>query len=291
MKKSKKSKVLKILAVLLAVILAVAAGVLYYFFGYQTIDKDADAFKIPKEYELVFEDEFINGYDEDFWAPSGMTIRRGGYWSQDQVFTKNGKLVIRTEYKDDVENPGYYTGDLCTLHDRLAFGYYEIRCKVENTRGLWNAFWFMPDDIYNYEQKAQDGSEIDIFESALPYRIQNALYYDGYSGRKNIMTEVEDLYDGYHTYALDWKKDGLKFYFDGHLIWELNEPDLIPATPAYLNITTEINGKVIDGKPDPSHIEWIGCGKITEESNVFPSDYVIDYVRIYDNGDLIWNKQ
>ena len=291
MKKSKKSKVLKILAVLLAVALAVGAGVLYYFFGYQTLDEDADVFRIPKEYKLAYEDEFINGYDEEFWGPSGIEVRRGGYWSQDQVFTKNGKLVIRTEYKEDAEKPGYYTGDLCTPHDRLAYGYYEIRCKVQNTRGLWNAFWFMPDDIYNYEQKAQDGSEIDIFESALPYKIQNALYYDGYSGRRSIMTEAKDLYDGYHTYALDWKKDALRFYFDGRLVWELTDPDLVPATPAYLNITTEINGKVVDGVPDTDHLTWIGCGKITEESNVIPSDFMVDYVRIYDNGDLIWNKK
>ncbi len=291
MKKSKKSKVLKIIAALLVIIIAVAAGVLYYFFGYQTLDEDADVFRVPKEYKLEFEDEFVRGYDKDYWGPSGIELRRGGYWSSEQVSTKKGNLVISTEYRDDVENPGYYTGDLCWPTKRATYGYYEIRCKVENTRGLWNAFWLMPDDIYNYEQKAQDGSEIDIFESAIPYKIQNALYYDGYSGRKSIMTEVKDLYDDYHVYALDWKKDSMRFYYDGRLVWELTDPDLIPASPAYLNITTEINGKVLEGKPDTNHLTWIGCGYITNEDNVFPSKYLIDYVRVYDNGDLIWSEK
>lgn len=287
MKNSKKSKILKIVAALAVIVLAVAAGVLYYFFGYQTLRDDVDVFEIPDSYELVLKDEFSKGYDESIWGPSGITVRRGGYWSQDQVSTKNGKLVIRTEYRDDVEEPGYYTGDLCTPNKRFLYGYYEIRCKVENTRGLWNAFWLMPDDIYNYEQKAQDGSEIDIFESAIPYILQNAIYFDGYEGRKQMRTELKDMYDGYHTYALDWKKDALRFYYDGKLIWELTEPDLIPACPAYLNVTTEINGNVIDGKPDTQHLTWIGCGYITDEGNDLPSDFLIDYVRIYDNGDLV----
>lgn len=282
----KKSKMFKIIAVLAVIVLAVAGGVLYYFFGYQTLDEGLDVFEIPDTYELELKDEFNNGYDESIWGSSGITVRRGGYWSQDQVSTKNGKLVIRTEYRDDVEEPAYYTGDLCTPKKRFLYGYYEIRCKVENTRGLWNAFWLMPDDIYNMEQKAQDGSEIDIFESALPYILQNAIYYDGYSGRKQMRTELKDMYDGYHTYGLDWKKDALRFYYDGKMIWELTDPDSIPAYPAYLNITTEINGSVVDGKPDTDKLTWIGCGNITDEDNDLPSDFLIDYIRIYDNGDL-----
>lgn len=289
MKKSKTVK--KVLAALTVVVIAVAAGVLYYFFGYQTLNLDSDTFKIPAEYELEFEDEFIKGYDETIWGPSGITLRRGGYWSEEQVFTKNGKLYIRTEYKDDVENPGYYTGDLCWPTKRITYGYFEIRCKVEDIRGLWNAFWLMPDDIYNLEQKAQDGSEIDIFESALPNKIQNALYYDGYKGRKNIQTEALDIYDGYHTFALDWKKDSMRFYYDGYLTWEITDPDLISAYPAYLNITTEINGTVKDGKPNTEQLTWIGCGNIEDEDNTFPSDFVVDYVRIYDNGDLVWSEK
>lgn len=287
----KKSKVLKIIAGILALILVIGAGVLYYFFRYQTVDVDGDVFRVPKEYKLVFKDDFKRGYDDEYWGPSGNVERRGGYWSQDQVFVEKGNLIIRTEYKDDVEKPGYYTGDLCWPTKRLTYGYYEIRCKVENTRGLWSAFWLMPDDIYNYEQKAQDGSEIDIFESALPYKFQSAIYYDGYSGRKTIMTEAKDIYEGYHTYALDWKKDSLRFYYDGILVWEVTEPDLIPAAPVYPCITTEINGKLVDGVPDTSRLTWIGCGYITDEKNVFPSDFCIDYVKIYDNGDLIQSER
>lgn len=48
----KKSKMFKIIAVLVVIVLAVGGGVLYYFFGYQTLDEGVDIFEIPDTYEL-----------------------------------------------------------------------------------------------------------------------------------------------------------------------------------------------------------------------------------------------
>lgn len=250
-----------------------------------------EVFVLPKEYQLSFSEEFENGYDETVWEATKDTPRKGGYWSDEQVFTENGNLIIRTEYKENGDSSGYYTGELSWPNMRSTYGYYEIRCKVDNVRGAWSAFWLMPDNISNMEQKAQDGCEIDIFESALPYKVQNTLHYDGYKSSKKRITKLDDMYDGFHTYALDWKKDSLKFYYDNKQLWEITNPDLISAYPVYMNISTEINGDLKNGKPEFNRWFWLGCGKIDDKNNTMPSDFIVDYVRVYDNGDLVWSEK
>lgn len=273
------------------VILLVAASVLISCMLGGCQKKQTEVFELPQDYKLSFSEEFENGYDKNIWAASVMTPRKGGYWSDEQVFTENGNLIIRTEYKENGDDSGYYTGELSWTNMRSTYGYYEIRCKVDNVRGAWSAFWLMPDNISNMEQKAQDGCEIDIFESALPYKLQNTLHYDGYKSSKKKITRLDDMYDGFHTYALDWKKDSLKFYYDNKLLWEITDPDLISAYPVFADISTEINGNIKNDKPKASPWFWVGCGKIDNESNNLPSDFVVDYVRIYDNGDLVWSEK
>lgn len=251
----------------------------------------AEVFVLPQEYELAFSEEFEDGYDESIWSASKATPRKGGYWGDEQVFTENGSLIIRTEYKETADASDYYTGELSWKNMRSTYGYYEIRCRVDNVRGAWSAFWLMPDNISNMEQKAQDGCEIDIFESALPYKVQNTLHYDGYKHSKKRITKLDDMYDGFHTYALDWKKDSLKFYYDNKLLWEVTDPDLISAYPVYMDISTEINGDMKSGQPKPNRRLWLGCGKIDDKNNNLPSDFVVDYVRVYDNGDLVWSEK
>lgn len=271
---------------------ALAAVLVLCCAGFSACRKNqTEIFELPREYKLSFSEEFENGYDENIWSSSEFNARKGGYWSNEQVFTENDNLIIRTEYRENEDACGYYTGELSWSDIRSTYGYYEIRCKVDNIRGAWSAFWLMPDNISNMKQKAQDGCEIDIFESALPNRVQNTLHYDGYKSSKKNITKLNDMYDGYHTYALDWKKNSMKFYYDNKLLWKVTDPDLISAYPVYMNISTEINGKIKNDKPEASRWLWLGCGKIDDKENRLPSDFVVDYVRVYDNGDLIWSEK
>ncbi len=68
-------------------------------------------------------------------------------------------------------------------------------------------------------------------------------------------------------------------------------PDLISAYPVYMNISTEINGDLQNGKPEFNRWFWLGCGKIDDKNNTMPSDFIVDYVRVYDNGDLVWSEK
>lgn len=261
----------------------------FMFIGCGNNDENVEKFVLPESYKLAYFDEFNGELDETIWAKCDLGVRRGGWWSPEQVATKDGNLVITTEYRDDVENPGYYSGGTYLRDKRSTYGYYEMRADIENTRGVWSAFWLMGTMGEN-DGSARDGAEIDIFESARPYRMQNAMHYDNWEKRKEYIHDKDySLYNGYHTFALDWKKDSMKFYYDNKLVMEITDPNLINQTAIGLNLTTEINGTVdSNGTPQPKWGIWPGCGSITRKTNRLPSEFKVDYVRIYDNGDLVW---
>lgn len=62
--------------------------------------------------QLVFEDNFDGELDKSVWKTSfEQPIRRGGYWTDEQTFTKDGNLIIRTEYLENGKHGnGWYTG-------------------------------------------------------------------------------------------------------------------------------------------------------------------------------------
>lgn len=256
-------------------------------------EKSNEKFEIPENYKLAYSDEFNGELDEAVWSRYDFGVRRGGYWSPEQVKIKDGNLVITTEYRDDVEKPGYYTGGAYWHDKRSTYGYYEMRADIENTRGVWSAFWLYPDSMGKDDNSARDGAEIDIYESARPFRTQNAIHFDGFNHRREYMHRgVADLYSGYHTFALDWKKDSMKFYYDNKLVTEITDSYLISQVAGRLTLSTEINGKSDENLiPHPDRSIWPGCGTITKKGNKLPSEFKVDYVRIYDNGDLVWSER
>lgn len=248
-------------------------------------------------YKLAYSDEFDGKeLDTSVWAPyeydSSVHARRGGYWSPDQVRIEKDNLVIETGYVDDPEHPGYHAGVASWPTMRTTYGYYEVKAKIQNTRGVWSAVWLQGDTMGEADGSARDGAEIDIFESAVPYRWQTNMHYDAYKKRNTNSTYFDKLYDGYHIYALDWKKDSMRFYIDGQLYQEITDPNMVPQIPVSMRLSTEIAGKTDEnGKPKPTGSVWIGCGSITDNKAwKLPSKFMVDYVRIYDNGDLVLTK-
>lgn len=89
--------------------------------------------------KLVFEDDFNTVLDPSVWKTTPDTPeRRGGYWSDEQCFTKDGNLIIRTEYKENGKyGAGWYTGTCSTQGLReYKHGYFEVRCKAPSAEGL-----------------------------------------------------------------------------------------------------------------------------------------------------------
>lgn len=249
--------------------------------GKSSNERPVDPNSDPR-YELIFYDDFYI-YNTNVWK-SSTGVRRGGYWHEDQVFVEDGNLVVRTQYKEDGEfGPAYYTG--CVDTDALLnipFGRYEIRFKTQRAKGYWNAIWIMQNGMGNQGNGARDGAEVDLLE--IPYldMYQHKLHIDGYKDNNGMSVNKSDIADTWHLLVMEWTPDKMVFYMDDQLSWEVTDPYWITqVNDGSFIISCEINGKVIEGKPDPTKSEWLWCGNIQDNGKDFVNDFLIDYVKVY----------
>ena len=226
-----------------------------------------------KEYFLTFEDNFDGDkLDPMKWqlCPEQRRQDLNNYWSNQMTrLDGEGNLVISMTY--DRLNDRFLSGGVRTkgLFEQ-AYGYYEIRCKVNTVPGYWTAFWLMNDSVVSEAEGGIDGTEIDIMETAYceQGKVQHTLNWDGYGAAHKALGQVVDaeVYDGeYHTFALLWKRREYVFFIDGKETWRTRGADARTCeVPLYLKITTETGGWT--GTPDPRDL---------------PDSMVIDYVRVY----------
>lgn len=234
------------------------------------------------EWELTFEDNF-EFFDHTKWK-FDLGERRCCFNVDDPdiVFTKDGKLYIRTLYKDGKFGKGWYSAMIETsrnVHMKNASedykgfsqtgGYFEIRCKVAQAVGIWSAFWLMPDNSEAFfgndiQYSGEDGVEIDIMESPHSfcffdkYKNQNihVIHADGYDERLKSLRSpayhIPNMYDEFHTYSLLWDKDKYEFFVDGQKTWETTHiyeghAMGICKVDEYVILSTEVAGFMENG--------------------------------------------
>ncbi len=105
----------------------------------------------------------------------------------------------------------------------------------------------------------------------------HALLWNGYGefGKSDtiINTLEQDLYDGYHTYALKWTPEYYVFYIDGEPTWATMGGG-VSQVKEFLRLTVEIDAG--DG--------WGPHGqKIGQFDHASDSEFLIDYVKVWQN--------
>jgi len=224
-------------------------------------------------YIETFSDDFDGEYlDSTKWKFAPEWQRQNNYcrWDNDMTWLDgNGHLILSSEYDENGEliMGAVRTRDLF----EQTYGYFEIRCKLQQVPGFWSAFWLMPRNIDMYGQDGgQDGTEIDIYEAfdVLKKKINFAVHYDGYGERhKSTGTSVDaDVYDGkFHTFSLEWKDDCYIYYIDGTERYRItNDKVDISYIPGYMKISLEAGSWT--GKPHP---------------DTLPAGIEVDYVKAY----------
>lgn len=249
--------------------------------------------------KLVFEDNFDGELDALVWdTTSKSEIRRGGYWAPEQCFTRDGKLVIRTEYKENGRyGKGWYTGTCRTRNLReFKYGYFEARCKIPPAEGLWSAFWLYCDSMVMGSPENRNGAEIDVMESPYfndpkmrPKKYRNTtmhtLHINGYekehkskcSGSYKVQT---DMYNSFNTYGVLWTENEYVFYINGQETWRTDWG--VSHIPEFLWLSVEIAGEADSADPSNPNNKYTWSGEITNNaSDKFPMDFEVDYVRVY----------
>ena len=225
-------------------------------------------------YALTFEDEFEGTeLDTTKWerCPEWKRQDLNCYWD-DECSTVNGDgtLVITSEYRDG----NYYMGAIRSKNKfSQAYGYFEVRCTLNEVPGYWTAFWLMGENVGNVDGSGVDGTEIDIMESAYFGRgINHALHWDGYGEHHSSIgaqTKNSKVYDGeYHTFSLLWTEEEYVFYIDREECWrtEAKKAGGICQNPLYLKFTAETGS-------------WTASAL---DVTKFPTSVSVDYIKVYE---------
>lgn len=231
--------------------------------------------------------------DRTWW--NGLLGGQTQRYSRKNLVLENGILRFKTEKRrgPQYDDPGlpereYTTGHLITYGKwTQCYGYFEARMKLPTARGLWPAFWMMPDrgpnagpEGWKREDTRNGGMEIDILEHLTewgPGRANIAAHWDGYDTDHKQWGDANVYYgptpDGWHTWGLLWEPKKLTWYCDGIKKGELVS-DRIGSVPVYLILNVQMGG-------------W--ATKDVDDANL-PDALLVDYVRAWQSKSRLKGK-
>src|SRR5712691_11667584 len=246
----------------------------------------------PAVWTLAWSDDFDgpNGSPVDF---SKWSFDVGGSgWGNNELETytsrvtnahlEGGLLVIKalkeTLTGSDNITRNYTSARLLTKNKfTQAYGRFEARIKIPYGQGIWPAFWMLGDNIGTVGWPTC--GEIDIMENIgkEPSIVHGTFHGPAYSGAQGIsaayaLPNGQKFSDDFHTFAVEWEPNVVRFYVDG-LLYKTRTPADLPAGkswvfdhPFFIIVNVAVGGG-FPGNPDAT--------------TVFPQQMLVDYVRVY----------
>lgn len=227
----------------------------------------------PDAWELTFSDEFDGDrLDYEKWTPRDPwgEVRNDELQAYilKAISVSDGLLRIRCEKEPafyDGAKRDYRSGMMSTTGKfAQAYGRFEIRCQVPRGRGLWPAFWLLPEppawppEIDVLEILGQEPDKI-YFSHHWP----NPADPQGDSLSQTGEFQGVDFSKAFHTVAVEWEPEELRWYVDGVLRHRSRES--VPSGPMFMLVNLAVGGWA----------QWP-----TAETR-FPADFVVDYVRVW----------
>lgn len=254
-----------------------------------------DTSKDIKSFNLVWSDEFnTEGLpDSTKWRyESGFVRNEENQWYQkENAVCSNGNLII-TGKKERRNNPNFIAGSTDWKTNRafidytsasivmkkehsFKYGKMEVRAKIVAQTGLWPAIWTL-----GTSGEWPSNGEVDVMEYYDNKILANFAYanvkryqaiWDGAS--KPMSAFDPNWANSYHIWTLDWTENKMEILLDGismntiDMKTSINKSDgKNPFQQAhYLLLNLALGGK--------------NGGSLT--NTTFPSQYLVDYVRIY----------
>lgn len=178
------------------------------------------------------------------------------HWDEDGTFTP---------YNKDFD---YTTGMLYSIQ-AFRYGWFECRFRVPAGKGFNSAFWLYGPEACEIDIFEIVGSDTNDGQMTLHWKKDDILV--GTSQWPTHITPSGFPFDaGFHTFAVNWTPDTVEWYLDN---WKVPEPlwtrfirdRHVPDVDMNVIFTLGVGG--MDGDPD--------------YTTPFPSDFEIDYVRVY----------
>ena len=220
--------------------------------------------------------DYFEGFDSSIkqtkWVQYGWgdpAVGHGcmGVMSQRNSFTRDGKLVIRTQYENGQwSTGGAGSGDVFTA----SRGRWEVRAKFPKAKGVGYAFLLWPKD---------EGwpPEIDFAEGRVNGpRVEATYHWDPDNKQKQASLDNHDM-SGWHTYGVIVEKDHIIFTLDGKEWGRIKHPN-VTDKQMFLGVQA--------GAMNPNginkHTETVDSGvpnPLTPAVSDIEIDYVAHYVR------------
>lgn len=218
---------------------------------------------------LAFHDEFdgskldaarwIDSYPDNVRTHSNNEQQ---YYAEDGYALSGGMLRLRAEKRSLGGMP--YTSGMVTSFGKFSqkYGWFEIRCRMPKGKGMWPAFWLLPDD-------KSWPPEIDVLEvlgheTDKVYLTNHYKKANGEHEGKGENYKGQDFAGGQHTFAVDWEPNSIVWYVDG--VERYRTTENVPSVPMYVLANLAVGG------------DWPGN---PDDTTPFPSTMDIDYIRVY----------
>lgn len=222
---------------------------------------------LPDSTKWGYEHGFIRNDEKQFY-----TRRR-----TENARLEEGHLVI-TARKEDYRDASYTSASLHTRGKaHWTYGRVEVRAKLPSGRGMWPAIWMLGANID--EVGWPSCGEIDIMEYVgfAPDTIHGHVHTEAFNHvegtSRGASVEVEAPAEEFHVYAIEWTPGKIDFFVDDENYFTFENTGEGPAEwpfdePFYLILNAAVGGS------------WGGEHGI--DDSIFPQEYRIDYVRIYE---------
>lgn len=247
-----------------------------------------------KGWDLIFEDDFKNGYEKNWTAWRGGAYNEElQHYQEENIFVDNGYLFIqgkretvegRTRPDDKKIKKFDFTSG--RLESKKLYGPKDIdgkrtiklsaRVRLVEGEAMWPAWW-------SYGDPWPTKGELDILEARgnKPYEFSSCFHY----GKKASIPDtdftlnvfeykhIEKLTDCFHVYDLEWSEESFKILFDGQLVKLYDTENSLYIRDFWLKQHKLCLNLAIGG----IFFESYDVTKIPDESY-----YVIDWVKVYE---------
>ncbi|MCE5292657.1 MAG: glycoside hydrolase family 16 protein [Nocardiaceae bacterium] len=190
-------------------------------------------------------------------------------WYQTKnVSLSSGSLNLTARHESVKSGYGFTSGIVTTGGGpgqvppfQFKYGYVEVRAKVPGGAGVWPAIWLLPSDT-------SWPPEIDIMEyQGVRPKIDFVNLHATNMSQSGLSFEAsQNLSLGFHTYAVDWQPNLMRYFLDGKEIYRIRDAALIPSVPMYLLLNLAVGG-------------W-APGQLSPDLSKFPATFRVDYVKV-----------
>jgi beta-glucanase (GH16 family) len=159
------------------------------------------------------------------------------YYTKDSVSIDGNLVITAQRITPDSGLNCYYgpaqwkSGKIHTARKiGFKYGRLQIQAKMPSGVGVWPALWLLGANLLEGVAWPHCG-ELDILENtgAHPFQVQGTIHGDGYFGENGITKIIQSpttLASDFHTYAIEWTEDSIKWFFDDLCYNTINRKDV-----------------------------------------------------------------